>query len=73
MELDFDCGEGDGLCHSKAESNSSFIIFGFVAELFFLGYLATKVQQAADAPSEERSFCPPRYRNGTCVLFRSCR
>ena len=27
-----------------------FIIFGFVAELFFLGYLATKVLGAADTP-----------------------
>jgi hypothetical protein len=35
-----------------------FIIFGFVAELFFLGYLATKVLGAADPPSEEKIFLP---------------
>jgi hypothetical protein len=35
-----------------------FIIFGFVAELFFLGYLATKVLGAADTPSEEKIFLP---------------
>src|SRR4249920_2667175 len=35
-----------------------FIIFGFVAELFFLGYLATKVLGATDTPSEEKIFLP---------------
>ena len=34
------------------------IIFGFVVELFFLGYPATKVLGAADAPSEQKIFLP---------------
>ena len=40
------------------KSRVIFIIFGFVAELFFLGYLATKVLGAADTPSEEKIFLP---------------
>ena len=35
-----------------------FMIFGFVAELFFLAYLATKVLGATDTPSEEQIFLP---------------
>jgi hypothetical protein len=34
------------------------IIFGFVAELFFLGYLVSKPLAAADTPSEQEIFLP---------------
>ena len=34
------------------------IIFGFVAELFFLGYLVAKPLGAADTPSEREIFLP---------------
>ena len=34
------------------------IIFGFVAELFFLGYLVAKPLGAADTPSERKIFLP---------------
>ena len=34
------------------------IVFGFVAELFFLGYPATKVLGADDIPSEQKIFLP---------------
>jgi hypothetical protein len=35
-----------------------FIIFGFVAELFFLDYLATRAAEAADTSSEQEIFLP---------------
>jgi hypothetical protein len=35
-----------------------FIIFGFVARLFFLDDLATKTAQAADSPSKQEIFLP---------------
>jgi hypothetical protein len=34
------------------------IIFGFVAELFFFGYLVSKPLGAADTPSEQEIFLP---------------
>ena len=34
------------------------IIFGFVAELFFLGYLVSKPLGAADTPPEQKIFLP---------------
>jgi hypothetical protein len=52
VELGFDCSEETVMTFKRRIYLVVFVLLGFLAELLFLGYLATKVL-GADAPSKQ--------------------
>jgi hypothetical protein len=52
MELGFDCSEETVMTFKRRIYFVGFVLLGFVVELLFLGYLATKVL-GADVPSKQ--------------------